>query len=108
MFKRLSTNAYARTADFMSTQSANGFEWSIKLFGKTFFVGIASKLKADELYTHHYDENAILYCCINGVTNIKIGENILHSNLTTHKNEDVISFRFQPHAKKLVIDLVRV
>ena len=35
--------AHARAADSMSTQSATGFEWSVKLIGGTnFYVGIAS------------------------------------------------------------------
>ena len=92
----------------MSTQSATGFEWSVKLFGKSFCIGIASKLRAEEFQIPTYDQNAILYCCIGGLTTIKNGSNVVLANLTIHEKEDVIRFRFQPHAKKLVIDLVRI
>ena len=92
----------------MSTQSATGFEWSVKLIGtSSFYVGIASKLEARDSYIQNLDRNAIIYCSNADFSTIKIGSNTVHSNLTKHKNEDVIRFRFQPHAKKLVIDLVR-
>ena len=39
---------------------------------------------------------------------IEIGTNTVYSNLAIQENEDVIRFRFQPNAKKLVIDLVRI
>ena len=95
----------------MSTKSATGFEWSVKLFGASYFnVGIASHLKEEGDFISEYDQNAILYCSwLETSSCIKLGTNVIHSNLAKLKNEDVIRFRFKPHAKKLVINLkVRV
>ena len=106
IFKRLGKLAYARAADVMSTQSTTGFEWSVKLLGNSSFrVGIATQFKGDEMDLHLYDENAIFYC--SSSFTISIGKNKIHSNLPEHKDGDVVRFRFQPHAKKLIIDLVR-
>jgi len=99
----------------MSTQSKIGFEWSVKLFGtSSFYVGIASQVKTEEsayipeMFISLYDQNAILYCTSGSSTAIKIGSTLVHSNLTKHRNEGVIRFRFQPDEKKLVINLVRI
>ena len=107
IFKRLGKLAHARAADVMSTRSATAFEWSVKLIGsRNFRVGISSLLKAMEVNISHYDQNAIFYSSWSGT--IEIGTNTVYSNLARQENEDVIRFRFQPNAKKLVIDLVRI
>lgn len=112
IFKRLGKLAYALAADVMSTQSATCFEWSVKLVGVGFRVGIVSQLKTGESFDFHgNDKNAILYnlkfhASSKSITN---GSKIIYSNLPEHKDEDVIRFRFQSHAKKLIINLkVRV
>ena len=99
--------AYTRAADVMSTQSAIGFEWSIKLIGDTqFYVGIASQLKSASLICNA-DENAILFYSNNRSPVIQKGTVVIHSNLTEQKTEDVIHFKFQPQTKKLIIQAVR-
>ena len=112
IFKRLGRLAYALAADVMSTQSATGFEWSVKLVGAGFRVGIVSQLKTGESFNfHRKDKNAILYNLTYNSSSKTItnGSNIIYSNLPKHKDEDVIPFRFQPYAKKLIINLkVRV
>ena len=106
IFKRLDKGAHARAANVMSTESATGFEWSVKLIGgSAFSVGIASHLRADEVHISQVDKNSILY--LSWLNCIKQGSNAIHSHLPKHKNEDVIRFRFQPNAKKFAIDLVR-
>ena len=94
----------------MSTLSATGFEWSVKLIGGPGFkVGITSQLEAEENHVSFYDPNAILYSSGTGAPTIQIGSgSIIHYNLSRQKNEEIIRFRFQPHAKKLIIDLVRI
>ena len=52
---------YARDTEIMSTQSANGFEWSIKLMRDHFNVGIASLFKREEKWIYDYDPTAISY-----------------------------------------------
>ena len=96
----------------MSTQSAMDFEWSVKLIGSggpfetgSFHVGIASVIKTEESKIFSYDQNSVLYCTSH--RDIRVGSKKLHSNLTLHKDGDVIRFRFQPQTKKLLIDLVR-
>ena len=93
----------------MSSQSATGFQWSIKLVGDTdFYVGIASReLKRDQSLICDTDSNAILYYSNSNSPVIQIGTNVIHSNLTERKTGDVINFQFQPQTKKLVIQLVR-
>ena len=92
----------------MSTQSAIGFEWSVKLIGDAqFYVGIASKLTPGKLI-REIDENAIFYSNNTSPAVIQIGNDVIHSNLTEQKTGDVIRFKFQPHIKKLVIELVRI
>ena len=118
IFKSLNWLSHARAQNFMSTQSTNGFEWSVKLIGVGFFnVGIASMIKPEESLISLYDPNSVLYCT-KGTSKevkktskdvyIKVGSKKLHSNLTKHKDGDVIRFRFQPQTKKLLIDLVRL
>ena len=107
IFKRLNSHAYARTKNSMSTQSATVFEWSVKLIGSSLFnAGIATQFQRESLNLEVYDENAILYRPIKRA--IVLGSNTIHSNLTEHKTGDIISFKFQPHTKKLVINSVRV
>ena len=100
---------HARAADSMSSQSATGFQWYIKLIGDTdFYVGIASQeLKRDQSLICDTDSKAILYCSNSKSPVIQIGPHVIHSNLTERKTGDVINFQFQPQAKKLVIELVR-
>ena len=98
---------------FMSTQSAFCFEWSVKCIGcrYRFCVGIASQLKREiEDVIINYDQNAIMVSVgyYIGSPRITRGNNTIHSNLTKHKTGDIIRFRFDPHAKKLLIDSVRI
>ena len=107
IFKSQGLLSYARAQDVMSTQSAVGFEWSVKLGGNgTFSVGIASRLQPKNGLIHYYDPNSILYSTYD--RDICIGPNPIHSNLKSHKNGHVIRFRLQPQTKKLLIDFVRV
>ena len=95
----------------MSTQSPTDFEWSVKLVGGWHFcVGIASQLKREHLFIEEYDQNAILYRSYsrNVRPDILIGSDTIHPDVTGHETGDVIRFRFQPRAKKLLIDLVRL
>ena len=103
--------SHARAPDVMSTQSAVGFEWTVKLIGgsyssASFYVGIASVLKPEESNIYDYDQNSVLYST--DYNDIRVGSTPMYSNLTRHKDGDVIRFRFQPQTKKLLIDLVRV
>ena len=110
IFKSLAEYSHARAPDVMSTQSAVGFEWTIKLIGKSrttsFYVGIASMIKPEASKIYSYDQNSVLYST--AYNDIRVGSTPLYSNLTQHKDGDVIRFRFQPQTKKLLIDLVRV
>ena len=122
IFKENDCFAYARATEIMSTKSETDFEWSVKLIGHSFFVGIASQLKREDSYVCNYDENAILYCSDNHSSVISILEintkykktfnqkrtKRIHKNLPKQKTGDVIKFRFEPQRKKLVIDLVRI
>ena len=100
--------AHARAADSMSTKSAIGFEWSIKLIGDTdFYVGIASRLERDQLLICERDVNAILYHSNGNSPVIQCGTRVMHSDLLEQITGDVIHFKFQPQTKKLVIELVR-
>ena len=90
----------------MSTQSATCFEWAVKLIGTSdFYVGIATQFKTEESSIYSYDDNAILY---HGSAIIKVGSNTINSNLPLQETGDVVRFTFQPHTKKLIINLVRV
>ena len=107
-FKSSGKFGYARVTTVMSTQSPIDFEWSIKLVGGWFCVGITSQLKRENKYIEEYDENAIIYRSYEGhkfKPDIKIGSNIIYRDV--QESGSVIRFRFQPHAKKLLIDLVR-
>ena len=100
--------AHARAADVMSTQSANGFEWSIKLIGHSYYyVGIASKLEPDTIICFN-DQNAITYYSNGNSPIIRIGSRKIHTNLEKQKPGDVIHLEFRPQTKKLVIELVNV
>ena len=91
----------------MSTKSTTNFEWSVKLIGDThFYVGIASRFEPNSLI-YNADKNAILFFSNDRSPVIKIGSETIHSNLTEQKTGDVIHFKFQPQAKKLVIEAVR-
>jgi len=109
VFKPSDYGAFTRATHVMSTKSATDFEWSLKLVGTANInVGIASQLKHKTKDICDYDQNAILYTIPNASNSeIKSGSNIIHSSLTKYKTGDIIRFRFQPHVKKLVIDLVR-
>ena len=99
IFKSLGLFSRARAQDVMSTQSAIGFEWSVKLIGAgSFYVGIASMIKTEASQIFTYDQNSVLYSTFN--RDIRVGSKSLHSNLTEHKDGDVIRFRFQPQTKK--------
>ena len=111
IFKSSEDIGYARALNVMSTHSPMDFEWSVKLIGGwDFSVGIASQLKREDLFIADYDPNAILYCSYRGTLSpeIQVGSHIIHRNLTNPEIGAIIRFRFQPHAKKLVIDLVRI
>ena len=104
LFKRLNVLGYARASTVMSNHSKTRYEWSIKLIGSPFFtVGIASQLNRESVI-HHYDENAIVY--VSEPPNIRRGSAIIHSDLKEVRSEDVISFKFQPDTKKLIIEWV--
>ena len=109
IFKSLGNYGYGRAINVMSTQSPTDFEWSIKLVGGwNFCVGIASQLKRESKSIQIYDQNAILYRSYERhKPDIQIGPHLIHRDVTKHQNGHVIRFRFQPHAKKLLIDLVR-
>ena len=105
-FERVNEFAYARAADLMSTQSAIGFEWSVKLIGHAHFVvGIGSRLVKSNAYIHATDHNTILYCSNNGSAAILNRSRIMYPNLQRQETGDVIRFKFQPHIKKLLIQL---
>ena len=119
-FSMVGGGAYARATNVMSTQSETDFEWSVKLIGTGYFhVGIASQLRRAAKYSRSihrrevfdislYDRNAIIYYSNINSPIIRIGLNTIHSDLTPQNFGDIIRFRFQPKAKKLVIDLVRI
>ena len=93
----------------MSTQSATDFEWSVKCIGIHFRVGIASQLKTTaQRFIYDYDPNSILYYTNDDSPVIRVGSTVIHSNVPKRNIGDVIRFRFQPQAKKLLIDLVRI
>ena len=106
IFKSQGLLSYARAQDVMSTKSAVGFEWSVKLFGNghSFYIGIASRLQLKNDLIPYFDRNAILYCTSDGSIQVR---NIRKLSTKT-KSGHVIRFRFQPRAKKLLIDSVRV
>ena len=111
IFKRVSDYAFARPSNFMSTKSETCFQWAVRLIGTGIFhVGIAAQFKRDMSAIYMYDQNAILYrsYCRSLSPVISVGSDKIHLNLPRHKNGDVIRFEFQPHRKKLVINLVRV
>ena len=98
---------YARAADVMSTKSAIGFEWTVKLIGhSSFAVGITSQLKPNT-YVLTSDPNSILYCSNNGLTVIYGSSKLLYRNLQKQETGEIVHFKFQPQRKKLVIELVR-
>ena len=83
----------------MSTQSETVFEWSVRLIRGYFRVGIASQLRQKEEEIFSYDENASLYGTHKGGRSnpgITVGSNQIHSSPDSHKNGDVVHFRFQP------------
>ena len=110
IFKSLGDYGYARAINVMSTQSPTDFEWSVKLIGGwRFCVGVASRLERINSFIVEYDQNAILYRSWEShLPDIQIGKLVIHGNVTKHQLGDIIRFRFQPHAKKLLIDLVRI
>ena len=113
IFKCTSSVAFARATEIMFTQSTSTFEWSVKLIETSAFgfrVGIASQFQRNDNMIFDYDDNAIFYynVCNTHVPIIKVGKYTIHSNLTKHKSGDVIKFRFQPDAKKLFIEIVRL
>ena len=109
IFKRLDENGFARATDVMSTQSPFCFEWSVKCTGSYLCAGIASELKRENEFIFNYDENAIILSVnifnSNNKPVISRGNKTIHSNLTEHKYGDIIRFRFDPHAKKLLISV---
>ena len=110
LFKSLGNYGHARATNVMSTQSPTDFEWSVKLIGGwNFCVGIASQLKRENKSIQTYDQNAILYHSYEfPLPDIKKGSRVIYPDVTKHKTGDIIRFRFQSHAKKLLIDLVRI
>lgn len=109
IFKRLDTLGFARASTVMSTNSASGFKWSVKLIGTSHFtVGIASQLNRGSVI--HDDQNAIVYVSDSRGSDtpcIKRGSTTIHTDLKEVQTGDVISFEFQPDTKKLIIDWVR-
>ena len=117
IFKRTGGFGATRATNIMSTQSTSDFEWSVKLICKGFpgfYVGIASIFKLENAYIENYDETAILYFSkYTSFINYRFPKIIsrkktVYSNLPSLFNGDVIRFRFQPQAKKLIIKLVRI
>ena len=111
LFKRVSDYAFARPTNVMSTKSSTCFEWSVKLVGKGLFhVGIAAQFKRHMGAIFLYDKNAILYRSYCGSLSpaISVGSNKIYTSLPKHNTGDVIRFKFQPHTKKLIINLVRL
>lgn len=107
LFTRLDTHGYARASTVLSTESTTGYEWSVKLVGDPHFVvGIASKLNSGSLI-NNFDGEAILFHIDGPYVNIKRGSTIIHTGLKRVHSGDVISFKFQPVTKKLIIDRVR-
>ena len=91
----------------MSTQSATGFEWSVRLIGtQRFSIGIASRLEPDTaIYSN--DQEAILYYLGSSSSDIRRGSTTIYSLLGKSRSGDVVRFKFQPDAKKLIIYWVR-
>ena len=107
IFKRSGYNSYARATTVMSTQSETVFAWSVKLIrGAHFAVGIASKLEKDTCI-YDFDREAILFHADGPFVDIRRGLTKTHSGLKPLHSGDVISFRFQPVIKKLIINWVR-
>ena len=113
IFKPSGGYGATRATNIMSTQSTSDFEWSVKLIGSGrmyFDVGIASMFKLEKAFIANYDETAILYQrSYGGSPKIISRKNTtVHSNLPQLTTGDVIRFRFQPQAKNLIIELVRI
>ena len=109
IFKRLQGCAFARAKNLMSTKSETEFAWSVKLLGvSNFYVGIASHLEPECSSISSMDINAILYFSNGGTPNIRVGREVIYSDLSKQNSGDVIRFRFKPHSKKLVIVAVRL
>ena len=107
IFQRVDIYAYARAADVMTTKSAIGFEWTVKLIGQSsFIVGITSQLKPNTNVLKT-DPNSILYGSDDGSTLIYGSSKILYPNLQKQETGEIVHFKFQPQRKKLVIELVR-
>ena len=104
-FERLDRFAYARAQVVMSTQSATGFEWSVQLIGSSFAVGIASKLTPDTVI--HADQESISLHSTSSFAYFRRGPIIIYSGLRKVQTGDVVGFKFQPDAKKLIINWVR-
>ena len=89
----------------MSTKSAIGFEWSVKLIGHSnFVVGIASgPLQKFTSLRDRLDQNAILYCSNNGSKHLSTI--ITRTRIVDLKQRqvtgDVARFKFQPQRKNL-------
>ena len=107
IFKREGHCCYARATEILSTQSATGFEWSIKLMSDYFNVGIASQFKQEKKFIFNYDPTAISYRYQMSVNEILMGSRVIHDNLPILNTGDIIRFQFQPERKKLVIHSVR-
>ena len=105
IFKRSNIRAYARATTMMSTQSATGFEWSVQLIGSSFAVGIASKLTPDTVI--HADQESISLHSTSSFAYFRRGPIIIYSGLRKVQTGDVVGFKFQPDAKKLIINWVR-
>ena len=71
IFKRLDARGYARASAVMSTHSATGFEWSVKVIGSYFGIGIASKLDPGSIISIN-DPEAILLDADNSDANLDI------------------------------------
>ena len=85
----------------MSTRSATGFEWSIKLIGDTdFYVGIACELKREPALICDKDVKAILYYSNGNSPVIQIGTRVIHSNLLEQKNWRRDSLQVSTSSKK--------
>lgn len=107
IFKRSGRYSYARATNMMSTQSETGFEWSVKLIGiSKFAVGIASKLHPGTGIDDN-DQEAIVYYAYDFISDIIRGSTTIYSDLKKVNSGDVIRFKFQPDAKKLIIHWVR-
>ena len=107
VFERSDTLRYARASTVMSTHSATGFEWSVKVIGSYFGIGIASKLDPGSIISIN-DQEAILLDADNSDANldIKRGLEKIHFGLKKLQTGDVVYFKFQPSTKTFIIEWV--